>query len=155
MREATLSVTAILSGEENKPRGILTFVNNAVDMNTGTILLKATFTNDDNALWPGQFVQTSLTLNTIKQAMVVPSQAVQIGQNGEYIFVVRSDSTAEVRTNLATGATYDGQTVITRGVKPGEIIVIDGQLKLTPGAKLSVKASDAEGSSTNTAVATP
>jgi len=153
---AALSIEAFPPGETNNPaRGELTFIDNSVDTNTGMILLKGTFANTNDVLWPGQFVQTSLTLNTLTQAIVVPSQAVQIGQNGEYIFVVRPDSTVEVRTNLVTGITYEGQTVITSGVKPGETIVTDGQLKLTHGVKVAVKAPEAEGSSTNTSVETP
>ena len=138
MREAKLFVTAIVSGEETKPRGELTFVNNAVDMNTGTILLKATFANEDNALWPGQFVQVSLALSNQVQATVVPAQAVQAGQNGEYIFVTKSDETVEMRP-VKTSITQEGMTVILNGVQPGENVVTDGQLRLTPGAKISVK----------------
>ena len=85
-RAATLPVEAFAPGETNQiARGELTFIDNAVDMKTGTILLKGTFANTNEVLWPGQFVQTSLTLNMLKQATVVPSQAVQIGQNGGYI----------------------------------------------------------------------
>jgi multidrug efflux system membrane fusion protein len=155
-REAALLVKAFAPGETNNIAvGELTFIDNTVDTNTGTIFLKGTFANTNDVLWPGQFVQTSLTVNTLTQATLVPSQAVQIGQNGEYIFVVKPDSTVEVRTNIVTGGSYEGQTVITSGMKPGETIVTDGQLKLTPGAKVAVKAPDAKSSSTNTALATP
>ena len=149
MREATLSVTAMISGEEKKPRGELTFVNNAVDMNTGTILLKATFANEDNALWPGQFVQVSLALSNLVQATVVPVQAVQAGQHGEYIFVTKPDETVEMRP-VTTSITQEGMTVILSGAQPGESVVTDGQLRLTPGAKISVKPVDPFGAVTNT-----
>jgi multidrug efflux system membrane fusion protein len=155
-REAALPVKAFAPGETNNIAvGELTFIDNAVDTNTGTIFLKGTFANTNDVLWPGQFVQTSLIVNTLTQATLVPSQAVQIGQNGEYIFVVKSDSTVEVRTNIVTGGSYEGQTVITSGLKPGETIVTDGQLKLTPGAKVNIKTSEAADSSTNTSLTTP
>jgi multidrug efflux system membrane fusion protein len=155
-REAALPVKAFAPGETNNSAiGELTFIDNTVDTNTGTIFLKGTFANTNDVLWPGQFVQTSLTVNTLTQATLVPSQAVQIGQNGEYIFVVKPDSTVEVRTNIVTGGSYEGQTVITSGLKSGETIVTDGQLKLTPGAKVNVKTSEAADSSTNTSLTTP
>ena len=150
MREATLPVTAMISGVEKNPRGELTFVNNAVDMNTGTILLKAAFANDDNALWPGQFVQVSLALSNLVQATVVPAQAVQMGQNGEYVFVAKPDETVELRP-VKSFITQDGMTVILGGVQPGESVVTDGQLRLTPGAKISVKPVDTFAAATNTA----
>ena len=138
MREATLPVTAKVAGAENSARGELTFVNNAVDMNTGTILLKAIFANEDNALWPGQFVQVSLALSNLVQATVVPAQSVQMGQGGEYVFVAKSDGTVELRP-VKTSITLDGMTVILSGVQSGESVVTDGQLRLTPGARISIK----------------
>jgi multidrug efflux system membrane fusion protein len=139
MAEASLPVLAKISGSSKSPRGTLTFINNTVDTNTGTILLRATFPNEDNVLWPGQFIEASLTLSNLVHATVVPSQAVQSGQNGEYLFVVKQDETVEVRTNLMTGVTTEGMTVIESGLNPGETVVTDGQLRLTPGAKVSVK----------------
>ena len=97
--------------------GTLTFINNTVDTNTGTILLKATFSNTNTVLWPGQFVQTTLVLSNLPAATVVPTQAVQTGQDGEFIFVVKSDDTAEARP-ISAGLTYDGQRIITSGLKP-------------------------------------
>jgi multidrug efflux system membrane fusion protein len=149
MKEATLPVEAIPPGETNNPpRGELTFIDNTVDTTTGQILLKATFTNTDNTLWPGQFVQVSLTLSNLVQATVVPTQAVQTGQNGEFVFVVKPDSTVEMRP-VATGITRDGIAVVESGVKLGETVVTDGQLRLVPGAKVSIKASQVSGASTN------
>jgi len=139
MTQASLPVTASISGDtSNAAQGALTFIDNTVDTNTGTILLKGTFANTNTVLWPGQFVQATLVLSNLTQATVVPAQAVQTGQNGEFVFVVKADQTAENRA-VQTGVTYDGIRVITSGVKPGESVVIDGQMKLTPGAKVSVK----------------
>lgn len=153
MREATLSVTAIIAGEEKNPRGDLTFVDNAVDMTTGTILLKATFANEDNLLWPGQFIQTTLALSNLVQVTVVPSQAVQAGQGGEYVFIARSDETVEMRP-VTTSIIQEGITVIASGLRSGESVVTDGQLRLTPGAKISVKPADTFVASTNAAANT-
>lgn len=126
------------------PQGELTFIDNSVDPTTGTIMLKATFPNADNALWPGQFVQVTVTLKSLPQVTVVPSQAVQAGQNGDYVYVVKADDTVEMRPVLAA-MTYAGGTVITNGVKPGETVVLDGQLRLGPGARVSVKSQDKAG----------
>ncbi len=148
-----LTVTAIIPGEETRRRGELTFVNNTVDMTTGTILLKATFANADNVLWPGQFIQATLTLSNLVQATVVPAQAVQTGQNGEYVYVAKSDDTVEMRS-VVTSLTREGVTVLVSGVQTAETVVTDGQLRLTPGAKISIKAADVLAASTN-AVITP
>lgn len=144
----SLEVKAFASGDTNNVAGgILTFIDNTVDTNTGTILLKATFPNTNAVLWPGQFVQTTLVLSNLTQAIVVPSQAVQTGQDGEFIFVVKPDDTVEARP-ISAGFTYDGERVISSGVKAGETVVIDGQMKLTPGAKISVKSQEG-GTNTN------
>ena len=143
-----LSVTVSLPGEGTRRRGALTFVNNAVDMTTGTILLKATFANEDKALWPGQFIQATLTLSNLVQATVVPAQAVQTGQNGEYVFIAKPDDTVEMRP-VTTSLTRDGATVILSGVQSGETVVTDGQLRLTPGAKISIKSAEVLAGSTN------
>jgi multidrug efflux system membrane fusion protein len=119
--------------------GALTFVNNTVDPNTGTIQLKATFANADNALWPGQFVETTLTL-TSENAVVVPSQAIQPGQQGPFVFVVKGDSTVESR-KIEPGRRLERETVVTRGLNPGERVVTDGQLRLVPGARVDIKGS--------------
>ena len=148
VQHETLEVKAFASGDTNNVAGgILTFIDNTVDTNTGTILLKATFPNTNTVLWPGQFVQTTLVLSNLTQATVVPSQAVQTGQDGEFIFVVKADDTVEARP-ISAGITYEGERVITSGLKPGETVVIDGQVKLTARAKISVKSQDI-GSNTN------
>ena len=113
-------------------------------MTTGTVRLKATFQNDDRRLYPGQFVNLVLTLGTQNQATVVPSQAVQIGQDKSFVYVVKSDMTVEVRT-VKTGTAIDNMTVIEDGLKPGEQVVTDGQLRLVPGAKVQTRGQATQG----------
>jgi multidrug efflux system membrane fusion protein len=149
--ETTLPVAAFAPGNTNDvARGDLTFIDNAVDTNTGTILLKGTFSNTDGLLWPGQFVQATLTLSNLVGVTVVPSQAVQTGQNGEFVFIVKPDQTVEARP-VEAGTTYDGMQVISSGVKSGETVVTDGQLRLKPGTKVSFKAPEREMTSSATA----
>ncbi|HKW28687.1 MAG TPA: efflux RND transporter periplasmic adaptor subunit [Verrucomicrobiae bacterium] len=123
------------------PHGVLTFVDNSIDPTTGMIQLRATFPNEDSALWPGQFVTLTLTLSELTDVVVVPSQAVQTGQTGQFIYVVKSDQTVEERP-VTIGITYDGETVIANGLKAGETVVTDGQLRLSPGAAVSVKSAN-------------
>ncbi len=118
--------------------GQLTFINNTVDNSTGTIMLKGTFPNADRRLWPGQFVNVTLDLTVQSHATVVPTQAVQTGQKGQYIYIVKSDHTTELRP-VEVGNTVGGLTVIDQGIKPGETVVTNGQLRLYPGAKVSFK----------------
>jgi multidrug efflux system membrane fusion protein len=141
MRDKTLPVAVTFENMDAPPRGELTFINNTVDTTTGLIQLKATFPNEDNALWPGQFVTVELTLSELTNAVVVPSQAVQTGQNGEFIYVVKPDQTVEERP-VVIGITYQGQTVVQRGLKAGETVVTDGQLRLAPKMKVTVKSTD-------------
>lgn len=118
--------------------GRLSFLDNAVDSRTGTVLLKATFPNTERILWPGQFVNVGLTLATKAGALVVPTEAIQTGQQGQYVFVVRPDSTVESRP-VIPGESMEHETVIDRGVSAGEKVVTDGQLRLVPGAKVAPK----------------
>ena len=119
-------------------QGVLTFVDNAVNTVTGTIRLKATFANKDEALWPGSFVMATVTLGEQRDAVVAPTQAVQRGQQGQYVFVVKQDGTVESRA--VTVSTQDErQSVIEKGLAPGEVVVTDGQLRLAPGARVQVK----------------
>ena len=118
--------------------GALTFVDNQVDVATGTISLKAKYANDDKRLWPGQFVNVILTLGTQANAVVVPSVAIQIGQNGPYVFVVKQDSTVELRL-VRVNRTVGNKTVIDEGAKAGERIVTDGQLRLSNGTRVIVQ----------------
>jgi multidrug efflux system membrane fusion protein len=134
-----LEVQGEVPGDEANPvKGRLSLVDNTVDPATGTVRLKATFINDDRRLYPGQFVNVILTLGTATQATVVPSQAVQIGQDKTFVYVVKADSTAEMRT-VKTGTTVESMTVIEDGLKPGEQVVTDGQLRIVPGAKVQLK----------------
>jgi multidrug efflux system membrane fusion protein len=118
--------------------GTVTFVNNTVDVSTATIRLKASFPNKDRRLWPGQTVNVLLTLSIRPKAVVAPSQAIQTSQSGTYAFVVRPDGTAEMRPVVLVRNTNE-EAIIEKGLAPGEIIVTDGQLLLTPGTKVSVK----------------
>ncbi len=134
-----LLVSAGLAGQDSQPlSGQLFFVDNAVDVATGTIRLKAAFANQDHGLWPAQFVNVSLRLDNLPQALVAPSRALQSGQIGDYVFVVKADQTVEAR-KVALGPRLDGLTVIQSGLEPGEQVVVDGQLRLTPGAKVEIK----------------
>ncbi|MGA7992359.1 MAG: efflux RND transporter periplasmic adaptor subunit [Thermoanaerobaculia bacterium] len=132
-------VEAALPSDEAHPlAGVLSFVDNAVDSTTGTIRLKATFDNPDRRLWPGQFVKVTLTTGVEPNALVVPSQAVQTGQDGPYVYVVKDDSTVEPRP-VKPGPAADGLTVVAKGLAAGERVVTDGQLRLFPGAKVEIK----------------
>jgi multidrug efflux system membrane fusion protein len=134
-----LAVQGVIPGDEANPvMGKLSLVDNTVDPATGTVRLKATFINDDRRLYPGQFVNVVLTLGTASQATVVPSQAVQIGQDKSFVYVAKADGTAEMRT-VKSGTTMDSMTVIEEGLKPGEQVITDGQLRLVPGSKIQIK----------------
>src|SRR5439155_369267 len=143
MSEGTVRVQARPPTETSDPSaGRITFVDNAVDQTTGTIKIKGTFANDNHRLWPGQFVNVGVTLTTDPNAIVVPSVAVQTGQQGQYVFVVKADQTVELRTVTVARAS-DKETVLKDGLRPGETVVTDGQLRLTPGARITVKGSPA------------
>ena len=126
--------------EQGAVHGDLTFVDNAVDSNTGTIRLKATFANKERRLWPGQFVNVVMTLTRERGAVVVPSQAVQSGQSGPYVFVVKPDLSVESRP-VVVGRTVGGEAVIAKGVRSGERVVTDGHLRLVPGSIVEIKSS--------------
>jgi multidrug efflux system membrane fusion protein len=118
--------------------GTLSFVDNAVDMQTGQIRLKATFANLDETLWPGQFVDVTLTLGEQQGAVVAPAEAVQRGQNGEYVFVVKGDHTVESRA-VTVSRSDQHEAVIEKGLQAGETVVTDGQLRLQQGSKVQIK----------------
>lgn len=142
MATGKLLVEALIPMNEERPeKGVITFIDNTVDSNTGTIRLKGTFTNHGKKLWPGQFVNVALTLTTEPNAIVVPSQTIQTGQEGQYVFVVKSDLTVESRPVVA-GRTVNNETVIQKGLQVNERVVTDGQLRLYPGAKVEIKTSD-------------
>lgn len=144
MAQGRLEVSATPYGDTKSATGDLTFVDNAVDNTTGTIKLKGTFANADHRLWPGQFSTVSLKLAEEENATVVPSQAVQTGQSGDFVYVVGQDMTAEQRA-VKVARTIGGESVIAQGVAPGETVVTDGQLRLLPGVKVQMK-SNANGS---------
>ena len=129
---------------ESAETGVLTFVDNAVDMTTGTIKLKGTFPNTDRRLWPGEFVRVTLRLTTQSNAVVVPNEAVQTGQNGSFVYVVKQDRTVESRP-VTTGARVDQDMVVDQGLEPGETVVTEGQLRLAPGSRVVVRNTGTEG----------
>jgi membrane fusion protein, multidrug efflux system len=132
----TLKTTVILNNECIE--GSLFLINNEVDEKTGTILLQALFSNEDQKLWPGEYLDVRLILETKKDALLLPSQAVQIGQDGPYIYVVSADQTVELR-KVKTGQKEEELIIIETGVAPGETVVLEGQLNLYPGAKVVIK----------------
>ncbi|RPJ42832.1 MAG: efflux RND transporter periplasmic adaptor subunit, partial [Deltaproteobacteria bacterium] len=144
MTAGALKVEAVIPGDEKSPeQGILTFVDNAVDTATGTIKLKGTFENREKRLWPGQFVDVILTLTTRPNAILVPSQAIENGQEGPYVFVVKPDLTVEHRP-VAVDRALDGLTVVAKGLQPGETVVTTGQLRLVAGGKIEIRKESGE-----------
>jgi len=117
--------------------GSLSVIDNTVDTATGTIHLKATFDNKEGILWPGQFVTSVLTLDTIQGATVVPAEAVQAGQQGQFIYVVGADNKVAIRV-ITAGRAFGRKMVIEKGIAPGDTVVTDGQLRLFPGAQVQL-----------------
>jgi membrane fusion protein, multidrug efflux system len=133
-----LDVGVTLPDEDTESvHGTLSFVDNTVDPDNRTIHLRATFANQDRRLWPGQYVKVLLTIAQETNSLLVPSQAIQAGQNNQFVYVVKSDQTVEART-ISTRRALDNETVV-EGVKPGEVVVTDGQLRLVPGARIQIK----------------
>jgi multidrug efflux system membrane fusion protein len=146
-----LKVLAYPKGHPDKPvEGRLTFIDNGVDTTTGMFKLKGTYQNKDRRLWPGEFVDVALELSTQKNAMVIPTKAIQTGQQGEYVYVVRADSTAESRP-VKTAGTYQNVTLIADGLKAGEQVIVNGQLRVAPNTKVIVQGAP-PGPQTNAAV---
>jgi len=140
MATSNLDVTVYQPYEKLEPiHGSLTFVDNTVDdsANTRTIRLRATFSNKDRRLWPGQYVNVVLALTQEPNSLVVPSQAIQTGQNNQFVYVVKSDGTVEAKP-ITIRRTINNETVV-EGVQPGEMVVTDGQLRLVPGARVEIK----------------
>lgn len=137
MARARLPVEATPTGDSTPEHGVLTFVNNTVDPATGTIELMASFPNADQHLWPGQFSDVVLRLNEQQNVLVVPSQAVQSGQQGDYVFVVKSDNTVAVR-QVKVGRSVNNQTEMLSGLTAGETVVTDGQVRLVAGTRVYV-----------------
>ena len=141
--QGTLPATAIAPTESGTPStGRVNFIDNAVDPTTGTIKVKGTFPNEDRRLWPGQFVNVTVRLTSDPKALVVPSAAVQTGQQGTFVFVVKPDQTVELRM-VAVARIAGDETVLASGVSPGDTVVTDGHLRLVPGSRISVKNSNA------------
>lgn len=133
-----LKVDALIPKDGRPEKGMLTFIDNSVNRATGTITLKGTFSNREKRLWPGQFVDVVMTLTTEPNAILIPSQAVQTGQSGQYVFAVKPDLSVEIRP-VSTGAIIGGEIVILKGIQAGERVVTDGQLRLVSGAKVLIK----------------
>lgn len=139
LAKGALLAEATPSGDSGKPeQGRVTFIDNSVDSATGTIKLKASFANSSRKLWPGQFASVRMILPPVRDAVTVPSQAVQTGQKGEYLYVVKDDMTVDLR-QVKTGSRGDGAVVIVEGLKTGEQVVTDGHIRLGPGAKIELK----------------
>ncbi len=150
MASKKLQVEASSPQSDERPeRGTVSFIDNAVDTATGTIRLKGTFSNNERRLWPGQFVNVVLTLAEEPNVIVVPSQAIQAGQEGQYVFVVKPDLTVESRQVVA-GRTINGETVVQKGLQVDERVVTDGQLRLSPGARVEIKTPDASSATKKT-----
>ena len=155
LAKGTLAVEAVVANhDELRARGRLNFINNTVDAATGTIQLKAVFPNTDNTLWPGQFVNVRLDMTTTPRAIVAPSQAVQTGQKGEFVYVIKADRTVEMRPVVLTSS-RDGMAVIEQGLRAGELVVTDGHLRLVPGTKVDVKTRISPAATTPTEAKTP
>ena len=139
MAAGSLKVAAQFQADEGRPeQGSLAFIDNTVDRTTGTIKLKAEFKNGDRRLWPGQFINVALVLSTQSDAVVVPSEAVQVGQEGQHVFVIKPDNSVEVRP-VVVSRTDGGETVIAKGLQAGEQIVREGQFLLGPESRIEVK----------------
>lgn len=139
MAQAPLRVQATVPNSTAPPEiGTLNFVDNAVDQTTGTIHLGATFENTRNALWPGLYVNTLITLAQQSNAIVVPVQAITAGQDGSFVYVLKEDNTVAPRP-VMTSRTVQGEAVIDKGLQVGETVVTDGQVRLVPGAKVQIK----------------
>jgi len=135
--KGVLAVQATGDGIDGKINGDLSFVDNAIDPTTNTVKLRASFANANERLWPGQFVNITLTLGSDANALAVPDAAVKAGPNGNYVFVVKSDGTAEQR-DVTVARSVDGQSMIAKGLEEGETVVTDGQSRLINGTKVQV-----------------
>lgn len=145
MEQRKLEVRAKLQDEiGTEETGYLTFIDNAVDTTTGTIKLKGTFENHDRKLWPGQFVRVTLRLSTRANAVVVPNQAIQTGQNGTFVWVVKPNRSVEVR-NVTASLRVDQDMVVDQGLRAGETVVTEGQLRLAPDSHVVIRGGDGPG----------
>jgi membrane fusion protein, multidrug efflux system len=139
MAAGPLPVSVTIPGHKAAaPKGRVSYLENAIDSESGTVSVKATFDNQDEALWPGQFVNAVVQLRVEPNALIVPSQAVQQGQNGAYVFVIKPDDSVELRP-VTVDRTVGGDTVVASGLAAGERVVTDGQMRLSPGAKVEIQ----------------
>jgi multidrug efflux system membrane fusion protein len=147
MAGGKLTVDARFPSDEVRPeQGVLAFVDNTVDRTTGTIKLKAEFRNPELRLWPGQFINVALTLSTQGNAVVVPSDAIQVGPDGQQVFVVKEDKRIEIRP-VTVGQAQAGESIISKGLAPGEVVVREGQFLLGPGSRVEIKETASAGDS--------
>jgi membrane fusion protein, multidrug efflux system len=144
MSGGTVSVAVLPQGDTQAPiKGTVEFFDNTVDIPSGTIAVRAKFTNDDQRLWPGQFVNVSVTTRTDANAVVIPPAAVQVGQNGNYVFLIKEDNTAELRP-VTIARTIDGNAVVGKGLAAGDRVVVDGAMRLSDGARVEVRSAAKE-----------
>jgi multidrug efflux system membrane fusion protein len=136
--QGLVRVEASAPSETTGSQGTITFIDNAVDLTTGTIKIKGSFPNTDRRLWPGQFVNVVVRLTTDPGAVVVPTAAIQTGQNGLYVFVVKENKTVDLRSVEVT-RTAGNDSLVKKGLQPGETVVTDGQLRLVPGTRVTFK----------------
>ena len=153
-REGLKVRVSATDGDSFATEGKLVFVDNAVDPTTGTLLLKGEFPNQDEALWPGEFVRVRLELARDARAVVVPAEAVTSGPNGPFLYIVEPDSTVSARP-VVVSRTVESRAVITSGVQPGEVVVVDGQVRLAPGSRIGVRPGLGALSAAGTNPATP
>ncbi len=137
-RHGLSAVVSVPSEPGEIRKGRIDFLDNAVQSDTGTVTLRALIANEDQFFWPGQFVNVRLLLDELKDTVLVPGESVQVGQNGEFVFVVKEDSTVELRP-VIPGQPQGSDVVIAKGLKPGETVVVTGQLALAPGTKVTVE----------------
>jgi len=134
--KGTLKVVASFADEPEKRReGVFDFLDNGVQQSTGTVRVRALLDNKDRLFWPGQFVNVRLLLDTVKDAVLIPNEALQVGQGGPFVFVVKKDSTVELR-NVKPGQRQGDDVVVTAGLKPGETVVVTGQVAISPGVQV-------------------
>ena len=128
--------------------GTLTFIDNGVDPTTGTVKLKATFANRDRKLWPGEYVDVVMDLSTIRDATIIPTKAIQSGQQGQFVYVVTAQNTAESRV-IVSGAAYQDVTVISKGVAPGDRVIVEGTMRVAPNSEVKIQSTVPTGASPN------
>jgi multidrug efflux system membrane fusion protein len=139
MNQGHVPVEVLAPNDDSAPsEGRITFIDNSVDQTTGTIKVKGSFANTDHRLWPGQFVNVIMTLATDQNAIVVPTEAVQAGPDGSYVYVIKADKTAEFRT-VVVGRIIGSESIIAKGLTAGETVVTDGHLRLVPGSRVSIR----------------